>query len=79
MENFNLKLANIETGLNQLLNGIPVGMAYFILKTKVAELEQIYYTQVEKEAEAVQQQHQTKSNKSQTEMEIEKVQGEECQ
>ena len=46
MENFNLKLATVENNLTQILAGIPIGAAYFLLKTKVEELEKQYYKQV---------------------------------
>ena len=53
MENLNFKLAQMEIRLNQILDGIPVGIAYFILKTKVNELEDAYYKQAKKEMDAV--------------------------
>ena len=75
MENLNFKLAQTEAQLNQLLNGIPVGIAYFILKTKVNELEDAYYRQAKKEMDAViaQQQpiDQTETEQVQTEIQDE--------
>ena len=53
MENLNFKLAQMEARLNQILDGIPVGIAYFILKIKVNELEDAYYKQAKKEMDAV--------------------------
>ena len=53
MENLNFKLAQTEARLNQILDGIPVGIAYFILKTKTNELEEAYYQQAKKEMDAV--------------------------
>ena len=62
MENFNLKLATVENNLTQILAGIPIGAAYFLLKTKVEELEKQYYKQVQKEyAEARQKASQTQA------------------
>lgn len=74
MDNFNLQLATIETNLNKILNKIPAGIAYFILKSKVKEFEDIYYNQVEKEYAAVAQQqpmNQTKEEQIQTEIQNE--------
>lgn len=58
MESLNFKLAQTEARLNQILDGIPVGIAYFILKTKVNELEDAYYQQAKKEMDAAAAQQQ---------------------
>lgn len=75
MENLNLKIAQINTEINQILNGIPIGVAYLILKTKTKELEQIYYDQIEKEYDAVTAQQQpidqTENEQIQTEIQDE--------
>ena len=46
-DNLNLKLVLLENNLTQILNDIPVGVAYFLLKTKVKELETQYYNQAQ--------------------------------
>lgn len=75
MENLNFKLAQTEARLNQILDGIPVGIAYFILKTKVNELEEAYYQQAKKEMDAVAAQQQpidqTEDEQIQTEIQDE--------
>ena len=75
MENLNFKLVQTEARLNQILDGIPVGIAYFILKTKVNELEEAYYQQakIEMDAVAAQQQpiDQTENEQVQTEIQNE--------
>lgn len=75
MENLNFKLAQTEARLNQILDGIPVGIAYFILKTKVNELEEAYYQQAKKEMDAVAAQQQpidqTENEQVQTEIQNE--------
>lgn len=59
MENFNFNLAKAEITIDQLLSGIPVGAAYFMLKTKLNEIEKLYYEQAQKEyADLVQKQPQ---------------------
>lgn len=55
MENFNLKLVTVENNLTQILAGVPVGAAYFLLKTKVRELETQYYNQAQIEYAAARQ------------------------
>lgn len=75
MENLNFKLAQTEARLNQILDGIPVGIAYFILKTKTNELEEAYYQQAKKEMDAVTAQQQpidqTEEEQVQTEIQDE--------
>lgn len=67
MKNFNFQLARVEANLNQILEDIPIGMAYFILKSKINELEKEYYKQVQKEyAEVVQQQQKDQKEKTET-------------
>ena len=67
MENFNLQLAQVNANIDQILQSIPEGVAYFILKTKTREFEKKYNEQVQREyAALVQQQHQDQ---------VEKVQG----
>lgn len=67
MKNFNFQLARVEANLNQILEDIPTGMAYFILKSKINELEKEYYKQVQKEyAEVVQQQQKDQKEKTET-------------
>lgn len=53
MDNLNFKLANLEVQLDKLFNGLPVGVVYFILKSKLNEVESLYYEQAQKEYAAV--------------------------
>lgn len=53
MDNLNFKLANLEVQLEKLFNGLPVGVVYFILKSKLSEVENLYYEQAQKEYAAV--------------------------
>ena len=70
MDNLNFKLANLETQLDKLFNGLPVGVVYFILKSKLSEVETLYYEQAQKEyAVVVQKQPQdqaTQENEPET-------------
>ena len=43
MDNTNLNIARADYALNEILSGIPVGAAYFLLKSKTQELETMYY------------------------------------
>lgn len=54
MENINLKMAEVESALTYYLQQLPVGVAYYILKDKVRQLELLYYNQARQEQEAIQ-------------------------
>lgn len=54
MENINLKMAEVDAALTYYLQQLPVGVAYYILKDKVKQLEILYYNQARQEQEAIQ-------------------------
>ena len=51
MENINLKIAEVDSALTYYLQQLPVGVAYYILKDKVKQLEVLYYNQAKKQQE----------------------------
>lgn len=68
MDNINLNIARADYALNEILSGIPVGAAYFLLKSKTQELETMYYQQAKQElqeAEAAQQSSQSEPQEPQ--------------
>ena len=68
MDSININMARADFSLNQILSGIPVGAAYFLLKSKTQELETMYYQQVKRqlaEAEAAQQSSQPEPQEAQ--------------
>ena len=66
MDSINLNMAQADYTLNEILSGIPVGAAYFLLKSKTQELETMYYQQVKRQlAEAAQQSSQPESQEPQ--------------
>lgn len=67
--NINFKIKQIELTIDSILENLPVGIAYLILKTKTQELQGLYNSQVLKEAEEVKlaQQQQEQEQKEETE------------
>ena len=68
MDSININIARARFALNQILSSIPVGAAYFLLKSKTQELETMYYQQVKRqlaEAEAAQQSSQPEPQEAQ--------------
>ena len=53
MENINLKMVEVESALTYYLQQLPVGVAYYILKDKVRQLELLYYNQARQEQENI--------------------------
>ena len=53
MENINLKMAEVDAVLTYYLQQLPVGVAYYILKDKVRQLELLYYNQAKQEQENI--------------------------
>ena len=53
MENINLKMAEVDAVLTYYLQQLPVGVAYYILKDKVRQLEVLYYNQARQEQENI--------------------------
>ncbi len=53
MENINLKMAEVDAALTYYLQQLPVGVAYYILKDKVRQLELLYYNQARQEQENI--------------------------
>lgn len=53
MENINLKIAEVDAALTYYLQQLPVGVAYYILKDKVRQLELLYYNQARQEQENI--------------------------
>lgn len=53
MENINLKMAEVDAVLTYYLQQLPVGVAYYILKDKVRQLELLYYNQARQEQENI--------------------------
>lgn len=53
MENINFKMAEVESALTYYLQQLPVGVAYYILKDKVKQLELLYYNQARQEQENI--------------------------
>lgn len=53
MENINLKIAEVDAALTYYLQQLPVGVAYYILKDKVKQLELLYYNQARQEQENI--------------------------
>lgn len=64
MENINFKMAEVDAALTYYLQQLPVGVAYYILKDKVRQLETIFYNQAKKQQEAIQakQEQQNENN-----------------
>lgn len=67
MENINFKMAEVDAALTYYLQQLPVGVAYYILKDKVRQLETIFYNQAKKQQEAIQakQEQQNEKNEEQ--------------
>ena len=67
MENINFKMAEVDAALTYYLQQLPVGVAYYILKDKVRQLETIFYNQAKKQQEAIQtkQEQQNENNEKQ--------------
>ena len=67
MENINFKIAEVDAALTYYLQQLPVGVAYYILKDKVRQLEAIFYNQAKKQQEAIQvkQEQQNENNEEQ--------------
>lgn len=67
MENINFKIAEVDAALTYYLQQLPVGVAYYILKDKVRQLETIFYNQAKKQQEAIQakQEQQNENNEEQ--------------
>lgn len=67
MENINFKMAEVDAALTYYLQQLPVGVAYYILKDKVRQLETIFYNQAKKQQEAIQvkQEQQNENNEEQ--------------
>lgn len=53
MENINFKMAEVDAALTYYLQQLPVGVAYYILKDKVRQLELLYYNQARQEQENI--------------------------
>lgn len=53
MNNINYNIAKTQALLQQALIDLPVGVAYYILKSKTDELRELYYTQAQKEAQEI--------------------------
>jgi len=51
MENINFKIKQIELTIDSILENVPVGIAYLVLKNKTAEIEELFNAQVYKEAQ----------------------------
>ena len=49
--NINYQMAKTEAFLQQILADLPVGVAYYILKTKTDELERLYYEQAQRQSD----------------------------
>ena len=49
MERINYNIARAEVLIGEALQNLPVGLAYYILKGKTAELETLYWNQVNAE------------------------------
>lgn len=56
MENINFKIKQIELTIDSILENVPVGIAYLVLKNKTAEIEELFNAQAYKEAQQIQQQ-----------------------
>lgn len=67
MENINFKIAEVDAALTYYLQQLPVGIAYYILKDKIRQLETIFYNQAKKQQEAIQakQEQQNENNEEQ--------------
>lgn len=60
MENTNFKIKQIELTIDSILENIPVGIAYLILKNKTKEIEELFNAQAYKQAQLIQQQEENK-------------------
>ena len=67
MENINVQIEEVDAALTYYLQQLPVGVAYYILKDKVRQLEAIFYNQAKKQQEAIQvkQEQQNENNEEQ--------------
>lgn len=68
MENINYKIEQSSFLIDQSLEGLPIGIAYLLLKDKVKKIEQLYYKQVllqtnQQQLEKQQQQEKQKEDK----------------
>lgn len=50
----NYRILEIDNQIAELLQSLPVSVAYYIMKNKTNELEQLYLTQSQKEFEQMQ-------------------------
>lgn len=54
MDNINYKTLQAEALINKAITNIPAGLAYYILRTKTAEIQKLYYEQAQCEYAEVQ-------------------------
>ena len=64
MERTNYNIARAEVLIGEALKNLPVGLAYYILKGKTAELETLYWNQVEIETAEVMKEAETQAKES---------------
>lgn len=49
MNNINLNIASTDNLINEILQSVPIGVAYLILKTKLNQIEKLYLKQIQYE------------------------------
>lgn len=61
MENLNYKIERTSFRIDQSLQDLPIGIAYLILKNKTNQIKQLYFQQVQREIQTIEQQQEEQS------------------